>query len=1224
VKITNSDEAKAATRESCFRRRARLAAPDGEWADMVRRLVGQISIAAVAAIAAGLIASPDVRAQGLRTKSQDKRLPPNTETMRAADSEANGVCRSGAGSDLPFAISVDGNPIHGNGRNMADSQRCTDIALSRADIQVRYDSIAVDPRLNVAAGPDAALRGDQVAFAVYSNYALWINRAEIRIFAKGDTTRQKPMAIVAVDKGRASWMTPGGEQRADEVTYVLRVYDHAGRFDETKPMALKLADVRGGKLAAGDLERVYGGNARVVKNIPVRGGSVVVSGRQISPGQQVVVLGVDVPVDVKGDFAFQQILSAGHHQVDVAVREKKGTVGEFSRSVMIPDNDWFYVGMADLTAGRNSAGANAAILQPDKAHEYQDKVFVNGRLAFYLKGVVKGEYLITAAADTREQPFRSLFSNFDSKDPRYLLRSLDPNKYYPVYGDDSTLVEDAPTRGKFFVRIEKGDNSVMWGNFKTSITGTEFTRYDRGLYGARAQVKTESHTSHGERRAQAEVFAAEPGTIAGRDVFRGTGGSSYFLRRQNLTQGTERVSVEVRDKNTGLVLKTRALAPSQDYEINYLQGRILLKAPLSAVAEDDFIVQVGTLSGHDQYIVVNYEYAPGIQRNRDDVIGGRASSWIGDHVEVGATGYDQTGAGRKQQLVGVDTTLRWKPGTYIKGEIARSNGPGDGEAVSIDGGFTFNTRQSNGATAYARRIEGAADLGEIFAGREGRLSAFWQHKDRDFSGPGQVTLLRESTEAGARALMKLNDRWAFRAKVDDKQDEFRHYQAGEANLVHSFNKQWQATVGVRADNNDVRMATASPTLNQQGRRTDGAVRLDYDSLRDWSTYVFGQVTLEKTGERQDNNRVGVGGAVRLTEKLTAKGEVSGGNLGLGAKLGTEYKIDENKTTYLTYAFDPDRTDILSRGSEGILVAGTRSRFSDSFSVFGEERVRHGALSGLTHAYGLDWSPWAHWKTGLGFEAGTLTDPLAGDLKRTAVSASVGYGSDGFNWSSKAEYRHDETSTSERDTWLTQNTLMRKVNPDWRAVGKLNASYSTSTLGDFYAGDFVEGVVGAAYRPVENDRLNALFKYTFFYDLPSQSQLASGHQLVDYAQRSHVLSIDASYDLNPLITVGGKYAFRMGDLKNTRAGGIWFDSQAHLFIGRVDLKVLRGWDLVGELRHLESETARDHKSGALIGVYKHVSDNLKIGGGYNFTDYSDSLTDLSYKNRGAFVNGVAKF
>ena len=62
----------------------------------------------------------------------------------------------------------------------------------------------------------------------------------------------------------------------------------------------------------------------------------------------------------------------------------------------------------------------------------------------------------------------------------------------------------------------------------------------------------------------------------------------------------------------------------------------------------------------------------------------------------------------------------------------------------------------------------------------------------------------------------------------------------------------------------------------------------------------------------------------------------------------------------------------------------------------------------------------------------------------------------------------------------------------------------------------------------------------------------------------------------------------------------------------------------ELRRLEVHETGDHRSGCLLGLYRHVGDHVKIGAGYNFTDYSDNLADLSYRSRGFFVNTIGKF
>ena len=313
----------------------------------------------------------------------------------------------------------------------------------------------------------------------------------------------------------------------------------------------------------------------------------------------------------------------------------------------------------------------------------------------------------------------------------------------------------------------------------------------------------------------------------------------------------------------------------------------------------------------------------------------------------------------------------------------------------------------------------------------------------------------------------------------------------------------------------------------------------------------------------------------------------------------------------------------------MLTSGTRERFSDSFSVFGEERLKHGGgFSGLTHAFGLDFVPVEHWKAGIVLETGKLSDPLQGDLKRTAISPSLGYSHQGLTYAGRYEYRHDDITTvasnSVRDTYLTNNTLVNKLNLDWRYIGKLNGSYSTSNQGDFYRGNYLEAVTGFAYRPAHNDRLNALFKYTYFYDLPSPGQRAGVGGVGDYSQQSHVLSMDAAYDLTTFVTLGGKYAVKTGSIRDNTLNGPWLDSKTQLLIGRLDLHIVKEWDLTLEARSLDVFAAKDRQAGALIAVYRHMGDNFKFGVGYNFTNFTDDLTNLSANNKGVFVNAIGKF
>ncbi len=129
----------------------------------------------------------------------------------------------------------------------------------------------------------------------------------------------------------------------------------------------------------------------------------------------------------------------------------------------------------------------------------------------------------------------------------------------------------------------------------------------------------------------------------------------------------------------------------------------------------------------------------------------------------------------------------------------------------------------------------------------------------------------------------------------------------------------------------------------------------------WSAYGFVQDTIEKSDTREDNNRYGMGGSYLVSERLKVNGEVSDGDIGgIGGKLGTSYLQSERTNIYLNYVLEDERIESAlasTRGSEGSLVSGVKTRVSDSSSVYAEERYRHGnSLTGLTHAAGVNLAP----------------------------------------------------------------------------------------------------------------------------------------------------------------------------------------------------------------------------------------------------------------------------
>ena len=44
-----------------------------------------------------------------------------------------------------------------------------------------------------------------------------------------------------------------------------------------------------------------------------------------------------------------------------------------------------------------------------------------------------------------------------------------------------------------------------------------------------------------------------------------------------------------------------------------------------------------------------------------------------------------------------------------------------------------------------------------------------------------------------------------------------------------------------------------------------------------------------------------------------------------------------------------------------------------------------------------------------------------------------------------------------------------------------------------------------------------------------------------------------------------------------------------------------------------------RSGVLTTVSRYFGDHIKVGLGYNFTEFSEDLTDLSFDHHGIFLN-----
>ena len=1137
-------------------------------------------------------------------------------------------------------ITVDGKPIDDPGRSSSDIQRCTDVALDQARIQFHFDNLESKPRLAVAAHPVAvSMNADgapasAVQFRMYDNYASFLKSAEIRIFNPDQSLQDAPLATIPIDgKGGAEWQ-PAAERLAApvrELKFVLRAYDANGHFDETEPHQLWLVREPSPEEPAttlpSELLAAYGESDLLRHQIPMDGGTVRVQGGGIPAGHTVWVAGHQVPVDPQGNFVAEEILPTGAHTVEVSVLDDAGNGSVYLRDLEFKRRDLFYVGVADLTWSETRSNGPIDLLQGENAPRPFDST-LDGRLAFFVNGKLNENWHLTTSADTREGPVEDLFSNFLDKSPDSLFRRIDPDYHYPTFGDDGSVEEMAPTLGKFYLKASRGQNYGMWGNFKVDYLGNEMAQVDRGLYGANGHYASQTTTSFGERKAGADAFAAEPGTVPSFEELRGTGGSLYFLHHQDILTGSERVRIEIRDKDSHIVTGSVDLRPGIDYDIDYLQGRVLLSEPLSSTAADNLLVRTSGLSGDEAFLVVRYEYTPGFGDLNALSTGGQGHYWFGDHVRLGLTANSNEEGDVDSKLGAADLTLRKSAESWIKVQGGRSEGPVSTSLQSADGGFGFSGADPasfTDASADAYRADASIGFGDFIDGGKGRLTLYSQNRDAGYSAPGQSTL-NTTEQYGGTFRMPVASRLTLAAKGDSSsEDQGLEHRAMELDVGIKLTDKWSLSTGVRNDRREDHSPVV-PLTQEQGERTDAVAQLAFDPGTSWRAYGFGQDTLSADDSRQDNGRFGAGGSYRLTKRFKLDGEVSDGDLGPGARLGTSFLATERTNLYLNYLLENDRTDAGVPVRQGSVVTGVKQRLSDSSSVYLEERYHDvGSQSGLTHAAGVNLVEKERWSIGASAEVGTLVDSqTSAQTDRRAAGVHLGYNRDSLQLTSAVEYRQDDaeqpdTTQVERTTWLFRNSFKYQLTPDWRLVGKLNHSFSDSTLGDFYGGGYTEAVVGYAYRPVRNDRLNALAKYTYFYNVPTTGQVGAENTPSGFIQKSQIAAFDLTYDLTTSWSIGGKYAYRLGQVSLDRVDPVFFNNTAHLVVLRVDWRFLENWEGMVEGRTLYLPDVSQRLSGALTAIYRYFGKHMKAGVGYNFTKFSDDLTDLGYDHQGAFFN-----
>ncbi|MFN0151653.1 MAG: OmpA family protein [bacterium] len=936
------------------------------------------------------------------------------------------------------------------------------------------------------------------------------------------------------------------------------------------------------------------------KDAVLANGAYPVSGRT-DPGNVVTVNGDPVTVESDGSFSTIAQLPGGRSRVVIESSDSTGRVSRVEREVEVDKDRFFLLALADGTVGNlegrgflDGAGAGA-----------EKGLYAEGRIAYYLKGTVRGRYLITSAFDTGISEFSHFFDDVDEAANERLLTNIDPDRFYPVYGDSSTLVFDTPTRGRFYLAVEGDDLRATIGNAALALDGGELASFQRTLYGGQIHYQSRARTAYGEPATKAAFVQADVRQAHVRDELRGTGGSLYYLSQRDVIEGSEQIAIAVRDINTGLVHSRVPQRRNIDYTIKYLEGRIFFNRPVSSVSDSGAFISREALAGDPVVIEVDYETR--VSAFDKSATGGRVQQHVGDNVAIGGTYVHDALSASEYDLRAADTELRFGKDSKIVGEFAASTGAGSRVFTSADGGLSFAEATPAGAIdGHAWKAAADIDVGALF-GDAGRVRArgYYKRVDGEFVSSGNLGE-RGTEKAGLGASVDLARGGTLGLRYDGERQVDSVDVAGAGRRTSLASARWIRDAA--------RWGLGTELQTRRRSDIDGRA-LDQSSLANASAWsrltdkITGRVERQQTLEGSRNDLTSLGLQYKVNSLLALETKGTTGSVGSAIKGGATVTLGD-ASIYVSERVSDDRA---GRGMTTVL--GAQTALGPSSRVYSEyqwERVDTGARDVSLIGAEKGWEPTEGVQLHVSGEHGE-SDARVSARRHSALATSVTWVSpSGWRVTSRDELRFDTGSKKTVQT-LTSNQIEARLGSGFTALGRFRFSETRDRVLDRTEARFEEHGVGVAFRPEHDDRVNALARVTRVADKRARG-LAS-----DPVERTtmDVLSLEGAVDLNSRMQWSTKSAGRV--MREELSDAVAVRTHSVLLVNRMNT-VVRGPIGFGlEYRILTQREAADHRSGWLNELTYDASRHMRLGAGFNFTDFSDNeFSRNDYSVRGWFV------
>jgi hypothetical protein len=846
-----------------------------------------------------------------------------------------------------------------------------------------------------------------------------------------------------------------------------------------------------------------------------------------------------------------------------------------------------------------------------------------GGEVFY-RGRLEGGALVTAGADLaardlllgddgRLRSWGSIASRLVGHDPRKVFRDLDPETYYPTYGDASVSVDEREAGGRFFARVQYGQSYAKWGGINTGVSDAEVGQYVRSLYGFGSQLAVGSPADGVSLRAVA--FGAKPDSVPVRDELVVTGGSLYYLSRHDLVEGSLRVALELLDEVSGLPTRVVPLIEGADYEADYLGGRLTLDAALAARTFGRSLTSFDAGGGRAR-LVVDYEVVAGGASVRDVSTGGRAVVRLGP-VSVGGTAVGEmasegSGGPSRYTLLGATARLDLGPELRLRAELARSEGSSRDAARSWDGGLSWTPVTGVDRPAgQAAVVELQSDLGWVTAGAYGKVV------EPGFTD-SRTALGQDLRQLGARVAAEPVARTKVWAEVDRR------------DLGHD---------GAARTRRDLAILGASQVIGVidvavESRLADGASYTERAVVAAAEVGVRPaadvRVSMRRrqvlSGEGPDTASTTLLGVSWTAGKLTAgaEGGATDAGRGFGRVQASVPLVDgiELYGAYLAQSHLAAEPGALGRPAQDGLLVGGRRRLGDGSLLYSEQRLSvDGSERMLTRSVGVETMVLGRVGLLLAYERGRLgTEESAPALTRDSGSVGVLWQGERVALRLGVDARRDDGplapgAPAQTVTQLGANGRLELHLTE--ALTLAGGGRGATTTGGPADRQSWEASVGFAYRSRTTERLSLFGRYAMRRDAQGIALTTTDVPATSTTQLSHLAALAVLINVIGPLDLGPKLYWRT---TTAAAGPDSVSDQALIVALRADWHLTGTFDASLEARSCEAPgSGLARSAGALLEASALVLDWLRLGAGYNLSRIAtDGVRCDEPGARGAFL------